>query len=111
MSSNGATKGLSSVACTSLLALIFYSHFSPRAKVGGDATGIGMFFNVGGFESSIAMEKGMGWSYLVGCMVKGVKGGLSLSLLNLSSIMGSELKFIRFLSTLSIEVSSFKGKG
>lgn len=107
----GAIKGLSYVARRSLLDLIFSSHLRPNPKVGGEATAIGMFFNVGGFGSSMAMVKGIGLSTLLGSALNGVKGGFSLSLAYLSSIIGSDPKLSKFLKTLSIEVSSLRGKG
>jgi hypothetical protein len=79
--------------------------------VGGEATAGGMFLSVGGLGSSMAIVKGMGLSTLLGYPPMGVNGGLSLNLAYLSSIIGSDTKFIKFLNTLSIEVSSFMGRG
>ena len=79
--------------------------------MGGEATPKGIFLRVVGLGSSKAIEKGIGSSSFAGYPVNGVKGGLSLSLAYLSSIMGYEFKFCKFLKTLSIDVSSFRGKG
>lgn len=90
---------------------IFYSHLRPKARVGGEATARGMFLRLGGLGSSIDIVKGMGLSTRLGSALKGVKGGFSLSFAYFSSIIGSETKFCKFLNTLSIDISSFRGNG
>ena len=70
-----------------------------------------MFLSVGGLGSSMAIVKGIGLSTLLGYTLIGVNGGLSFNFAYLSSIIGSDTKFIKFFNILSIEVSSFMGRG